>query len=251
MRENLKLANIGKNEQERLKIEKAFYQHFCDLFIEMIKSITLSDRGVQKHFKVYNAEILQEYYDKQKSVLFMCGHYASYEWLLSICFHMPHTGFGIYTRLSNPYFDSMVQRVRKRWGAVMINRRDVAEEIRKHQNEGILGVYGLASDQSPQIKSINYWRPFLGVTVPVFTGAERMAKQYDLPVVYGRLSKTKRGYYAVHVEPLIDQPNQTQEHEITDLFVEKIEQQIRENPAHYLWTHNRFKHKDKAPKSNP
>ena len=31
--------------------------------------------------------------------------------------------------------------------------------------------------------------------------------------------------------------------------VKKLEKQIREIPEYYYWTHNRFKHKDKAPRN--
>jgi KDO2-lipid IV(A) lauroyltransferase len=67
-------------------------------------------------------------------------------------------------------------------------------------------------------------------------------------LVFGKLEKTKRGYYEVTIEPLADSPNDFDDYEITDEFLRRIEAQVRNNPAHYLWTHNRFKHKDKIPK---
>jgi len=50
-------------------------------------------------------------------------------------------------------------------------------------------LYGMAADQSAQIRSITYWKEFLGVKVPVFTGSERIAKQHDIPVVFGKVVK--------------------------------------------------------------
>jgi KDO2-lipid IV(A) lauroyltransferase len=38
------------------------------------------------------------------------------------------------------------------------------------------------------------------------------------------------------------QPN----YELTDIFLKKVEEKIHLEPAYYLWTHKRFKHKDKA-----
>jgi len=32
------------------------------------------------------------------------------------------------------------------------------------------------------------------------------------------------------------------------MYIDRVEKQIRENPEYYFWTHNRFKHMDKAPK---
>ena len=37
-------------------------------------------------------------------------------------------------------------------------------------------------------------------------------------------------------------PNETQENEITDKFLNLLENQIIEEPAYWLWTHNRWKH---------
>ncbi|MDA9597258.1 hypothetical protein N9R95_02545 [Flavobacteriaceae bacterium] len=35
---------------------------------------------------------------------------------------------------------------------------------------------------------------------------------------------------------------------MTDTFTEWLEQDVYCDPTQYLWTHNRFKHADKAPK---
>jgi len=37
------------------------------------------------------------------------------------------------------------------------------------------------------------------------------------------------------------------DYEITDRFLELVEQQIYEAPEFYLWTHNRWKHSGKNP----
>ena len=114
-------------------------------------------------------------------------------------------------------------------------------------NKGIIGVYGFASDQSPRPKPKTYWRPFLGVKVPVFSGAELIAKEFDFGVVYAKINRVKRGYYEVHFELISDRPKKTRLNEITDTFTELLEQDIYCDPSQYLWTHNRFKHIDKAP----
>ena len=87
-----------------------------------------------------------------------------------------------------------------------------------------------------------------GVKVPVFTGSERIAKEHDIPVVFGKMVKIKRGYYKVVVEMISEFPRTYKDFDITDIYIDKVEKQIRENPEYYFWTHNRFKHKDKAPK---
>jgi KDO2-lipid IV(A) lauroyltransferase len=51
----------------------------------------------------------------------------------------------------------------------------------------------------------------------------------------------------VVVELITEFPNQYDDYQITDIYLSKLEKQIREIPEYYYWTHNRFKHKDKAP----
>jgi len=87
----------------------------------------------------------------------------------------------------------------------------------------------------------------MGVKVPVFTGAERIAKEHDLPVTFAAITRVKRGHYKASISLLTEDPKSLKENELTDLFTEKLEAQIKKDPSQYLWTHNRFKYKDKAP----
>ena len=88
----------------------------------------------------------------------------------------------------------------------------------------------------------------MGIEVPVFTGAERMARQFDLPIVFADINRTKRGYYSLDISLITDKPKETKVNEITDIFTETLEAQIRKDPSQYFWTHNRFKHMGKKPK---
>ena len=109
-------------------------------------------------------------------------------------------------------------------------------------------MYGFINDQSPYPKPKTYWRDFMGTTVPVFTGADRLAKEFNLPVFFTEINRVKRGHYEAEISLLVDDPSACKENEITDLFIEKLEAQIRRDPAQYLWSHNRFKHAHLAPK---
>jgi len=68
----------------------------------------------------------------------------------------------------------------------------------------------------------------------------------DLAVVFLKVVKVKRGYYEATFIPITTAGKSTNEHEITDKFLRLTEQQIRENPPYYLWTHRRWKHRNKA-----
>ena len=247
VRKNLELSKVAKSTKDLIRIEKFFYRHLTDVFFEMFKFYSISPEEMKKRFYIENPEIFYQLEKKNKSVMFMTSHYGGFEWFLSINYHVPQLPFAVYTPLSNKSLDSLIKKFRLRHGSKLISRYKAGSYIKKQIKENKLFLYGMAADQSAQIRSITYWKEFLGVKVPVFTGSERIAKQHDIPVVFGKVIKIKRGYYKVVVDLISEFPNEYKNYQITDIYLKKLEKQIREIPEYYYWTHNRFKHKDKAP----
>jgi KDO2-lipid IV(A) lauroyltransferase len=66
---NLVLALPHLTDKERLIIEKKSYHHMCDMFLEMIKTMTISAAEMNRRFVVTNIELVKEYEAKGK-VLF-------------------------------------------------------------------------------------------------------------------------------------------------------------------------------------
>ena len=62
------------------------------------------------------------------------------------------------------------------------------------------------------------------------------------------MKRKKRGYYELTFETITENPNDYENYEITDIFFKKVEEQILEAPQYYLWTHKRWKHRNKVPK---
>ena len=247
VRKNLELSKVAKSTKDLIRIEKKFYRHLTDVFFEMFKFYSISPEEMKKRFYIENPEIFYELEKKNKNVMFMTSHYGGFEWFLSINYHVPQLPFAVYTPLSNKSLESLIKKFRLRHGSKLISRYEAGSYIKKQIKENKLFLYGMAADQSAQIRSITYWKEFLGVKVPVFTGSERIAKQHDIPVVFGKVVKIKRGYYKVVVDLISEFPNECKDYQITDIYLKKLEKQIREIPEYYYWTHNRFKHKDKAP----
>ncbi|NNK11985.1 MAG: lysophospholipid acyltransferase family protein [Flavobacteriaceae bacterium] len=244
---NLKLALPDLSEEERKRIEKKFYSHLCDLFLEMVKTMDLSKADVAKRYNIKNIELVQSL-EKERSVLVLCTHYANWEWNTSINNVVSSKGFAIYQKVGNKYFDQLIRKIRAKWNTEPIEQKNTVKRMYENEREGIRGVYGIVSDQSPMMSKAQYWSPFMGITVPIFVGAESLAKKLDLATVFLKVSKIKRGYYQAEFIPINDQGSTAGKHEITEKFLRLAEQQIREQPEYYLWTHRRWKHKDKAPK---
>jgi len=246
--QNLLLAFPEKSDEERKQIEKMFYKHFADLFVEMIKAFNMSKSTMQKHFKFNNVEVLNGILAHNQNVIVIGGHYANWEWVFSLAMLTDAPPIATYLKINNPYFEKMMLKNRGRFGGKLIetkNLRKVLAEL-KEQNEKY--VLGLLADQSPQLHRTKYWRTFLGHGVPVFVGPEELAKKYNTAFVFIEIKKIKRGYYQVDFELITKAPNDFDNYVLTDIFIEKLEKQIQKRPEYYLWTHRRFKHKDKKAK---
>ena len=246
VRNNLKLVFPNKSEQEIKYIQKEFFKHMCDMFLEMVKTMSLSKEAVKKKYNVTNIEVFQEI-EKTKSILIVCSHYANWEWNVSINNYVQSKGYAVYQKINNKYFDAFIRKTRAKWNTELITQQETVKTVvRNHQN-GIRAAYGMVSDQSPQAHKAQYWKEFMGIKVPIFNGAETLARKLDLAVVFLKVSKVKRGYYKAEFIPITLAGKNTDKNEITNRFLELTEQQIKERPEHYLWTHRRWKHRDKAP----
>jgi len=244
---NLKLAFPEKSEKEITEISKKFYHHFADVFIEMIKFFTVSKQEVYKRYKFTNLEFFEELHKDGKSVMLMGPHYANWEWIMSLDAFVKYKGYAAFTRVENPYFNDKVLKSRAKFGTNLILTSKLIAEIKHNQKNNIQAMYGLLSDQSPQLSKTFYWREFFGVKVPIHTGAEMLAKRYDMNMVYIETKKIKRGYYETSFSLITNEAQKFPDYKLSDIFIEKVEKQVRTQPEYYFWTHKRFKHRDKAP----
>jgi len=243
VRANLALTLPHLNDAERKKIEKKFYQHMCDMFLEMIKTMSISPDEMEKRFHVTNINLILDYAKKGKSVILVASHYASYEWLLTINPKLGFQGVAVYKKLANPYFDKLIRKIRSKYNCEMIPTKNAIPLMAQNQRDGKLSLYGLASDQSPKLDRIFHSNDFMGIEVPVHTGAEMLAKKYDLSVIMVKVKKVKRGYYEATFLSLADNPKDFEDFKITEMYIKEVEKQIYEAPEYYLWTHKRWKHK--------
>lgn len=246
VRKNLKLVFPEKSEKEIKTIEKNFYKHMCDLFLEMVKTMDLSKAEVKKRYHIVNIDTLREI-EKKKSILIACSHYANWEWNVSINNYVDAKGYAVYQKISNRYFDNLVKRIRAKWNTVLITQKETMVAVVRNHKNNVRAIYGMVNDQSPQAHLAQYWADFMGVKAPIFTGIENLARKLDLAVVFLKVSKVKRGYYQAEFIPITVSGESTKKNEITDQFLRLTEQQIWERPEHYLWTHRRWKHRDKVP----
>lgn len=243
--ENLNLAFPDKTKKEKKEISKKFFKHFTDTFLETIKAVSISEKEILKRFTYKNPELVNTIINDGKSIAFVSAHQANWEWSVNSPLVLNCKVNGAYTSLGNAYFDKVVKESRERFGFVCYESSKSVKAIHRDFVKKIQGIYLLISDQSPQLHKAIYWRTFLGVKVPVHVGAETLAKKFDLAVIYCDTKKVKRGYYETEFKLITENPKEFENYKVTDEYLKLVEETVKKQPEYYLWSHKRFKHKDK------
>ncbi|MEM1124757.1 MAG: lipid A biosynthesis acyltransferase, partial [Bacteroidota bacterium] len=239
---NLKNSFPNKSPQEIKTAAKAFYRHFCDLLIESIKVFGISESAILERCRVINPELIQTYADNNQSLIIVAGHYNNWEMAaVALNLQIPHQAIVIYTPLKNKFIDQQIKQSRSKFGLALWSKRMVKKELKVDQNE--LRAVVFVSDQSPTIARTAYWTQFLHQETGVMVGAEKYAKQYAYPVVFGKVTKVKRGYYEIEFITLENQPQQTAFGQISEQHTRLLETIITEKPQYWLWSHKRWKKK--------
>tara|TARA_R110002050_G_scaffold300722_2_gene471918 strand:- start:62556 stop:63458 length:903 start_codon:yes stop_codon:yes gene_type:complete len=239
---NLKNAFPNKTEDEIQEISNNFFRYLADMFMESVKAITMSEKDWQHGFKTVNVSLPDAYYDKGQSIVTVLGHYGNWEYLVTAYSRdTKHTVLGVYKPLSNPAFEKLLAKYRTRFGMVLVPLYDAYDIIQGYMDKGEKVAIMLIGDQTPAANR-GYWMDFLNQDTPVFRGAEKLAKQYNLPVVFATLDQTGRGQYAMSFETVFENPLETEEGEITETYTKKLEKQIIAKPHLWLWSHKRWKH---------
>ncbi len=238
---NLRNAFPEKTAQEIQDIQRQFYKYFCDLILETLKTLTIRPRVLLQRLSFENADLYERFFREKRSVIIVMGHLGNWE-LAGARFSQTeyHQLFVIFRPLANKYFNSLVIYMRTRLGNKLYTMQETFRGMVKNRNE--LTATAFIADQTPQPQEA-YWTTFLNQETPIFRGTAKVARKLKYPVIYASIKRTKRGYYRIVNELLVEDPTQLLEDEISELHTRRLEADIIESPAHWLWTHRRWKHK--------
>lgn len=238
---NLQRAFPQATATELHHIEKRFYRHFCDTFIEAIKLLHISDAEVDKRIQVRNADIVNQSIANHRPVVLFIGHYGNWEWVTAITrqFSRKDIVSQIYHPLSNKAFDRLMLKIRSRFGNESIPMAKAPRRLIEICRSGNQFICGFISDQRPR-RPWHNWDSLLGIPTPYINGGETIAKHVNATMIYVDIEKLSRGHYRITflpMEPIEDnQPNP-----YTRRYLRMLETTIKRDPALWLWTHNRFK----------
>ena len=237
---NLKIAFPKKNTDDIKILRDNFFKYFFYTIFEIIKSTNVNSRFIDKKVVIDNPEILNKYLKQEKSVILLSGHYNNWELLGAKISVFYETQFvAIYKKLNNKIFDDFIKKYRKKFGGKIVNMKDSYRYFIKNKNTQ--NIIGIIADQNPVINNNTKWLPFFNKSVPVFFGAENLAKKLNCPILFCNM-QYKNYKYIISFQILTETPNEDPTGEITKKYFKLLEKQINLQPERWLWSHRRWRH---------
>ncbi len=244
VRRNLTTSLPEKSSQEIASIEKAFYHFFMDTILESGKLVSISQEEMKRRMIFPNVEEVNASLRAGKSIALFLGHYGNWEWCSSMPLWLEKNivGAQIYHALRNKEVDRLILHNRERMGATCVEMRKTARYVNELATAGKVNLIGFIADQSPRKRDANYFLPFLSHNVPVLVGTEKLAKRYGYEAWFLKVRRVKRGYYEAEFVKMHDDAPSLPDFELTAIYYEMLEAEIRRAPELYMWSHNRFKY---------
>jgi Kdo2-lipid IVA lauroyltransferase/acyltransferase len=242
-KKNILIAFPDLNEKSINEMIERMWKNIGRIFGEYIHINKFSIIDPKKIKIVFanknNFEMLKK---NNKPVVFFSGHFANFE-LMAKC--LQELGFNIgaiYRPLNNIFLNPIMEFIRKKYICPI--------QIEKGSN-GTKKLIKHISTNSPlalmidQRLSSSIRVPFFNQPASTTTTPAQLAIKYDallIPVFLKRLEKTNFEFFIE--EPLII--NRTSDYDkdifnITQIMNKKIEEFIKRDPAHWLWSHDRWK----------
>lgn len=246
VRTNLSHSFPEKTTEELRHIERRFYRHLAEVFVDTIKLATISRKEILERMVYRDVDKMEEAMQGQSWISAM-SHYGSWELTTNYVCHTDHRILAVYRPLHSPAFDLFYQRVRARFGTHPVPMNNILQETLKSKRPGARPVIvALIADQTPPWHEIKHWYRFLGQDTPFFSGMEKMALRLQMPIHFMHIRKVAPRHYEAEFLPIYDGVEPVAEHEITERYIARLETMIRESPELWMWSHRRWKHKKPA-----
>lgn len=244
--DNLRKTFTDKNDEERRTIARQFYRNFADYIFETIKLLHISDREMSRRMVFDDTSVLDDLAANGTSVAVYFSHCGNWEWAPSITLHSHPEGVDvdycqIYRPLVNAAFDSLMLRVRSRFGSISIAKSNTLRKLLELKREGKVTVTGFMSDQKPSHGDPTLPLMFLGRPTAFITGTETLARKLKMGAIYWDMYKESRGHYRIVTRLIASNVAETEQGSVTRTYASMLEKTILRNPSIWLWTHKRWK----------
>jgi Kdo2-lipid IVA lauroyltransferase/acyltransferase len=244
-RRHVVLANLEASFPEwdaaqRERVIRDYYRGFADMLVEIMRSLRLTPQELQQRVRLLNPDLVRAEVAKGKPVLLIAAHQANWEWmLLALSVHLGIPVDAAYKPLIDNWAEIEMRKLRSRFGARLIPAQELLGDIirQRHAPRAI----AMVADQEPVTSERKQWVRFLNRDTAFFVGPEEITRATRYASFFLRCKRVARGHYAVEFVPLAAAGEALGPGELTGRYARLVEEQIRESPADWPWSHKRWK----------
>jgi KDO2-lipid IV(A) lauroyltransferase len=229
-----------KTAAERNAIHRRYLKNFCDVLVEVLKSVSMSPEDMVAHVQIRNIEEARKYLDVGKSVMLVTSHLCNWEWLLQgVALQLGYPLDAAYKPLHDQWAERLMLGVRSRFGARLIPAKELLADFLRRR--GVVRALAMNADQAPVSTDKRYWTQFLGLDTAFYIGAEQIARATRLPLMYMSMRRVRRGYYEGVLYVLWDGREAVEPNGITERYARTCELDVLKSPADWLWSYRRWR----------
>jgi Kdo2-lipid IVA lauroyltransferase/acyltransferase len=221
-------------------VRRRYYSGFADVLVEVIKSATVSPEEIRRRVRIVGMEQARALLSQGQSVLLAAAHQCNWEWmLLALSLELGFPLDAAYKPLVDSWAEREMKKVRSRFGSRLIPAKELLADIIKRGK--VVRAVAMVADQEPTTSEHKHWTRFLNRDTAFYMGPEEIARVTRFPVLFIGMKRTARGFYELRFTPLSSPGESLKTGELTERYVRLVEQQIREAPPDWPWSHKRWK----------
>jgi KDO2-lipid IV(A) lauroyltransferase len=240
IREQLEKVFPALSPPEREAIHKQFLRNFCDVAVEVLKSVSMTEEEMSRRMYLSNVELPRQYLAQGQSIMFMTSHLGNWEWLLhGVTLQLGYPVDAAYKPLHDQWAERWMLKVRSRFGARLVPAKELLADFFRRRD--VVRAVGMNADQAPVSTDQRYWTQFLGQDTAFYIGAEQIARAMRLPVLFAHVRRVRRSHYEVEFRPLWDGKEPLGPNEMTERYARACELDVLKSPADWLWSYRRWR----------
>ena len=240
IRDQLQKVFPSLSDAERLALHKRYLRNFCDVMVEVLKSMTISEAQIRARVRFLNLEAARVYLDAGQSVMLVTSHLCNWEWLLQgAALELGYPIDAAYKPLHDQWAEKLMLEIRTRFGARLVPAKELLADFL--QRRAIVRAVAMNADQAPVSTDKRYWTKFLGHDTAFYIGAEQISRATRLPILYMTMRRLSRGYYEGELKLLWDGREKIEANTVTERYARLCEADVLKNPADWLWSYRRWR----------
>jgi len=230
--DNLKKAFPEKSQDWYHKMTSQCYKFYAEDFLEFLSFPRYFD---DEKIQFNNLEVLDEALEENRGVLFVSGHFGSFDKLFYSLSHKGYPLCGVAYKQNDSAADKFFKQIREKYMQRQLYKGGSGIDLKSalKNNEILI----LLSDQDAREKGkfVN----FFDISSSTPSGAAILHKRIGAPIVFFSITKCAHKYIVDFTK--INASGTLSAHEVVQEYTLALEKTIKQNPEQYFWFHKRWK----------